>query len=78
MAWFWAPVHRHGVRVPGSEGLLLANTTIESDAGPVDICAYAALEAATSFLPRARSVFARRLFGYWQQTAASRGELWDH
>ena len=46
MAWFWAPVHRHGVRVPGSEGLLLANTTIESDAGPVDIRAYAALEAA--------------------------------
>ena len=50
MGWFWAPVERHGVRVPGCEGLYLANTTIESDAGPVDISAHAGLEAARALL----------------------------
>jgi phytoene dehydrogenase-like protein len=50
MGWFWAPVRRHGVRVPGCEGLYLANTTIESDAGPVDISAHAGLEAARAVL----------------------------
>jgi phytoene dehydrogenase-like protein len=50
MGWFWAPVRRHGIRVPGCPGLYLANTTIESDAGPVDICAQAGMDAARAIL----------------------------
>ena len=50
MGWFWAPVRRHGVRVPGCPGLYLANTTIESQVGPVDISAHAALEASRALL----------------------------
>ena len=50
MGWFWAPVRRHAVRAPGCEGLFLANTTIESDAGPVDISAHAGLQAARAIL----------------------------
>ncbi len=50
MGWFWAPVERHGVRVPGCDALYLANTTIESDAGPVDISAHAGLAAARAVL----------------------------
>jgi phytoene dehydrogenase-like protein len=50
MGWFWAPVRRHGVEVPGCPGLYLANTTIESDAGPVDISARAGLDAARAIL----------------------------
>jgi len=50
MGWFWAPVRRHGVEVPGCPCLYLANTTIESDAGPVDISARAGLDAARAIL----------------------------
>ena len=50
MGWFWAPVERHGVRVPGCPGLYLANTTIESQVGPVDISAHAALDATRAVL----------------------------
>jgi phytoene dehydrogenase-like protein len=50
MGWFWAPVRRHGIRVPGCPGLYLANTTIESDAGPVDICAQAGMDAARAIV----------------------------
>jgi phytoene dehydrogenase-like protein len=50
MGWFWAPVSRHGVRAPGCDALYLANTTIESDAGPVDISAHAGLAAARAVL----------------------------
>jgi phytoene dehydrogenase-like protein len=50
MGWFWAPVARHGVRVPGCDALYLASTTIESDAGPVDIAAEAGLAAARAVL----------------------------
>lgn len=46
LAWYWAPRVRHGVRAPGCDGLYLASTTFESDAGPVDIAAHAGLEAA--------------------------------
>jgi phytoene dehydrogenase-like protein len=50
MGWFWAPVRRHGSDVPGCPGLYLANTTIESGAGPVDINAHAGLLAARAML----------------------------
>ena len=50
LAWFWAPVVRHGAEVPGCPGLWLASTTIESEAGPVDIGAHAGLEAARAIL----------------------------
>lgn len=46
LAWFWSPIERHGVRVPGAPGVYLASSTFESDAGPVDICAHAALVCA--------------------------------
>ena len=45
LAWIWAGVKRHGVRVPGVDGLYIASTTMESDGGPVDIGAHAGLEA---------------------------------
>jgi len=50
MGWFWAPVVRHGTEVPGCRNLYLANTTLESDSGPVDICADAALRATRAIL----------------------------
>lgn len=50
MAWFWAPVRRHSVAVPGCDALYLANTTIESDSGPVEICAHAGLLASQAIL----------------------------
>lgn len=50
MAWFWAPVRRHPVAVPGCESLYFANTTIESDSGPVEICAHAGLLASHAIL----------------------------
>ena len=50
MAWFWAPVRRHPVPVPGCEALYFANTTIESDSGPVEICAHAGLLASHAIL----------------------------
>lgn len=52
LSWYWAPVPRHGVRAPGLESLFLAGTTIESDAGPIDIAAHAGLEAALAILGR--------------------------
>ncbi len=53
MAWYWAPLRRHGLRVPGCEGLYLASATCESDAGPVDVAAHAGLEAARAILAEA-------------------------
>jgi hypothetical protein len=50
LAWYWAPVERHGVEVPGCQGLSLASTTFESEAGPVDISAHAGLAAARALL----------------------------
>lgn len=50
MSWSWAPVERHGLTVPGIDGLLLAATTIEARAGIVDIGAYAGLAAARAIL----------------------------
>lgn len=50
LAWFWSPLLRHGVRVPGCERLWIASTSFESDAGPVDIGAHAGLEAAREIL----------------------------
>ncbi len=50
LAWYWSPLVRHGVHAPGCEGLYLAGTTLESDAGPVDIAAHAGLEAARAVL----------------------------
>jgi phytoene dehydrogenase-like protein len=50
MGWFWAPVRRHGIRAPGVRNLYFANTTIESEASPVDISAQAGLEAARAVL----------------------------
>ena len=38
------------VAMPGCEGLYLANTTIESDSGPVEICAHAGLLASHAIL----------------------------
>jgi hypothetical protein len=53
LAWYWAPLLRHGVHVPGCPGLYLASTTFESEAGPVDISAHAGLEAARAILAEA-------------------------
>jgi hypothetical protein len=50
MSWSWAPVKRHGLTVPGIEGLLLAGATIEAPAGIVDISAWAGREAARRVL----------------------------
>ncbi|MCH2171392.1 FAD-dependent monooxygenase [Myxococcota bacterium] len=52
MAWFWAPVRRHGLCPPGCEDLYLATSTFESEAGPVDVCAHAGVEAARAILDR--------------------------
>lgn len=46
MSWFWAPVRRHPLEVPEVHGLLLAGSTIETDAPMVDIGAWAGREAA--------------------------------
>jgi phytoene dehydrogenase-like protein len=50
MSWSWAPVKRHGLTVPGIEGLLLAGATVEAPAGIVDISAWAGREAARRVL----------------------------
>jgi phytoene dehydrogenase-like protein len=50
MSWSWAPVRRHGLTVPGIDGLLLAAATMEAPAGIVDIGAYAGLAAARAVL----------------------------
>ena len=52
MSWSWAPVKRHGLTVPGLEGLLLASATLEAPAGIVDIGAYAGRAAAHAALER--------------------------
>jgi len=52
MSWAWAPVRRHGLEVPGIDGLLLAGSTIESPAAIVDVGAWAGLEAARRVLAR--------------------------
>jgi phytoene dehydrogenase-like protein len=46
LSWYWAPLRRHGLAIPGCESVYIASTTIESDAGPIDIAAHAGLEAA--------------------------------
>ena len=48
--WYWAPVKRHGVRVPGCRNLYVASSTIEGDVGTVDGSAYAGLESARAIL----------------------------
>jgi phytoene dehydrogenase-like protein len=50
MAWYWAPLERHGIAVPELPGVLLAGSSFESEAGPLDIAAHAGLEAARSVL----------------------------
>jgi phytoene dehydrogenase-like protein len=50
MSWSWAPVKRHGLTVPGIDGLLLAAATLEAPAGIVDISAYAGRAAAHAAL----------------------------
>jgi hypothetical protein len=45
-SWAWAPVARHGLEVPGIQGLLLAGSTVEAPAAVVDIGAWAGREAA--------------------------------
>jgi glycine/D-amino acid oxidase-like deaminating enzyme len=64
MSWYWAPVRRHEVRAPDSEALYFANTTIESDAGPIDIAAHAGLEAA-------RAILETSGIGPWPSTASA-------
>ncbi|GIW40524.1 MAG: hypothetical protein KatS3mg076_1101 [Candidatus Binatia bacterium] len=44
--WYWAPVERHSVEVPGVEGLFFAGSTVEAPAGIVDLAAYSGREAA--------------------------------
>lgn len=48
--WYWAPVARHGIRVPGCSDLYIASSTIEGDVGTVDGMAYAGLESARAIL----------------------------
>jgi hypothetical protein len=52
MSWSWAPVKRHGLAVPGIDGLLLASATLEAPAGIVDIGAWAGRAAAHAVLGR--------------------------
>ena len=46
MSWAWAPVVRHGLEVPGIDGLYLASSTLEAPAAVLDIGAYGGREAA--------------------------------
>jgi len=50
MAWYWAPVERHGLAAPELPGVLFAGSTFESEAGPVDVAAHAGLEAARAVI----------------------------
>jgi hypothetical protein len=50
LTWYWAPVKRHGLEIPGCESVYIASTTIESEAGPIDIAAHAGLMAAERVL----------------------------
>src|SRR5439155_7342324 len=52
MSWAWAPVVRHGLEVPGIDGLYLASSTLEARAAVLDIGAYAGLEAPLRALAR--------------------------
>jgi len=52
MSWAWAPVVRHGLEVPGIDGLYLASSTLEAPAAVLDIGAYAGREAARRALDR--------------------------
>src|SRR5439155_909629 len=52
MSWAWAPVVRHGLEVPGIDGLYLASSTLEAPAAVLDIGAYAGREAARRALAR--------------------------
>ena len=46
LSWYWSPIVRHGVEIPGCSSVYIAASTIESEAGPIDIAAHAGLEAA--------------------------------
>ena len=48
--WFWAPVRRHGLRMPGCRDLFVPSSTNEGDVGTVDGCAWAGLEVAREIL----------------------------
>ena len=52
--WYWAPVKRHGIRIPGCRNLYVASSTIEGDVGTVDGSAYAGLESARAILEESR------------------------
>jgi phytoene dehydrogenase-like protein len=54
MSWAWAPIHRHGLTVPGLRGLLLAGSTLEAPAAIVDIGAYAGRAAARAAMELVR------------------------
>jgi hypothetical protein len=48
--WYWAPVKRHGIRMPGCRDLFIPSSTIEGDVGTVDGAAWAGLEVARQIL----------------------------
>ena len=48
--WYWAPVKRHGLRMPGCRNLFIPSSTNEGDVGTVDGCAWAGLEVAKEIL----------------------------
>lgn len=48
--WYWAPVKRHAVVVPGCENLYLAGATVESNAGPSEISVHGGLMATQAIL----------------------------
>ena len=48
--WYWAPVRRHGIRMPGCRDLFIPSSTIEGDVGTVDGAAWAGLETARAIL----------------------------
>jgi len=54
VGWQWSGIPRHGARAPGLGGLYLAGSTLESDAGPVDVDAHAGLEAARAVIEDGR------------------------
>jgi len=48
--WYWAPVLRHGIRMPGTQDLFIPSSTIEGDVGTVDGAAWAGLTVAREIL----------------------------
>ena len=48
--WFWAPVRRHGLEIPGCRDLFIPSSTGEGDVGTVDGCANAGLQVARAIL----------------------------